>query len=69
MRTRKRYYSTTSGHAAGIDIAIRSPDRSVIANVLGLAQFDDGSGIEKAKANAQLIVDALNAYAKSEIAF
>ena len=64
MKPRKRYSTTTSGHAAGIEIAIRSPDRSVIANVLGLALFDDGSGIGKAKANAQLIVDALNAYAK-----
>jgi len=64
MKPRKRYYATTSGHAEGIDIAIRSPDRSVIANVLGLALFDDGSGIEKAKADARLIVDALNAYAK-----
>jgi hypothetical protein len=66
MRTRKRYYATTSGHAAGIDIAIRSPDRSLMANILGLALFDDGSGIEKAKADAKLIVDALNAYAKRQ---
>jgi len=61
MRTRKRYYATTSAHAAGIDIAIRSPDGGTLANVLGLALFDDGTGIEKAKADAKLIVEALNA--------
>ncbi len=66
MKPRRRYYRTISGHAAGIDIEIRSPDRGVIATVFGLTLFDDGSGIEKAKADAELIVDALNAYAKRQ---
>jgi hypothetical protein len=64
MRTRKRYYTTTSGYDAGIDIRIRQPDGGVLANVFGISLYDDGSGIEQAKANAGLIVAALNAYAK-----
>ena len=64
MRTRKRYYHTIGGNASGVEISIRTPDRQVIASVMGLGLYDDGSGIEQAKANAQLIVDALNAYAK-----
>ena len=64
MPKRTRYYLTTSGFAEGVDLAIHAPDRSVIANVMGLAMFGDTGGIDQAKANAQLIVDALNAYAK-----
>lgn len=66
MKQRKRYYATTTGHAAGIDIAIRSPDRRVIGTVIGLSVFDDGGGIEQAKADAGMIVAALNAYARQQ---
>ncbi len=64
MKPRKRYHATTSTHAAGFDIAIRRPDRGVICNILALSLFDDGSGVAAAKADAKLIVEALNAYAK-----
>jgi hypothetical protein len=64
MRLRKRYYSITTDHAAGVDISIRSPDGRVIGNVMGLALFDDGTGIERAKSDAELIVAALNAFAR-----
>jgi len=60
MKPHKRYYTTTHGHAAGIDIAIRTPDSRVICTVHGLSMFDDGSGIEQAKADAGMIVEALN---------
>ncbi len=64
MTKRKSYYLTTSGFAEGISIAIRSPDRRVIASVMGLAIWGETGGIDQAKTDAQLIVDALNAYAK-----
>jgi hypothetical protein len=57
-----RYHLTTSGFAEGISIAICSPNGSLIASVMGLAVFGDVGGIDQAKADAQLIVDALNAY-------
>ena len=64
MRIRKRYYSTTGYHPAGIDIIVCRPDGGAICNVLGLTLYDDGSGIEKAKLDAKLIVDTLNAFVK-----
>ena len=65
MPKRKSYYLTTSGNAVGVDFIIRAPDRRVICSIMGLSLYDDGSGIEEAKAKARLIVDALNAYAKA----
>jgi len=62
MRTRKRYYSTESGHAVGIDIAVRSPDRRVLCTVTGLAGPEAPGGIEEARETAAMIVEALNAY-------
>src|SRR5262245_37363084 len=60
MRTRKRYYATTSGHAAGIDFDVRAPDGSLICSILGLAGPDEPGGIEDAKAKATLVLAGLN---------
>ena len=64
MPKRTRYYLTTTGNAVGVDFIIRTPDRRVICSIMGLSLYDDGSGIDQAKADAGLIVDALNAYRK-----
>jgi hypothetical protein len=68
MKTRKRYYSTESGHAAGIDIAVRSPDRRVLCTIMGMDGPDAPGGIKEARETAAMIVGALNTRAKLRMA-
>lgn len=67
MRPRKRFYATAHGHAAGIDVHVRAPDRSVYCTVMGLAGTPNApGGEEEARAKGRLIVEALNAHAKTK---
>lgn len=62
MNPRTRYHATEYDHPMGLMVCIARPDGSHLVTVTATELHEDG--IERVRADAGLIVDALNAYAE-----
>jgi hypothetical protein len=62
MRPRKRYRSTEYDHPMGLAVCVSRPDGTHLVTVTATELYPDS--VERVRADAGLIVRALNAYAK-----